>query len=60
MCRKLVESEPRKKLLVQIKEHPGIRHRQLLRLTGLSNGQMSFHLKKLTTSKLVRIKKIWI
>lgn len=56
MCRKLVESEPRKKL-VQIKEHPGIRHRQLLRLTGLSNGQMSFHLKKLTTSKLVRIKK---
>jgi predicted transcriptional regulator len=43
---------------MHIKEHPGIRYRQLLRLTGLSNGGMSFHLKKLNKSKLVKAKKL--
>jgi predicted transcriptional regulator len=43
---------------MSIKEHPGIRYRQLLRLTSLSNGRMSFHLKKLNKSKLVKAKKL--
>ena len=43
---------------MRIKEHPGIRYRQLLRLTSLSNGRMSFHLKKLKKSKLVKAKKL--
>jgi predicted transcriptional regulator len=43
---------------MHIKKHPGIRYRQLLRLTGLSNGRMSFHLKKLNKSKLVKAKRL--
>jgi predicted transcriptional regulator len=50
--------KPTKKILTHIKEHPGIRYRQLLRLTGLSNGGMSFHLKKLKKSKLLKAKKL--
>lgn len=51
-------SESTKKTLTHIKQYPGIRYRQLLRLTGLSNGGMSFHLKKLRKSKLVKAKKL--
>src|ERR671939_520578 len=43
---------------MRIKEHPSIRYRQLLRLTSLSNGRMSFHLKKLNESKQVKAKKL--
>ncbi|MFL6343106.1 MAG: winged helix-turn-helix transcriptional regulator [Nitrososphaeraceae archaeon] len=38
-------------------KHPGVRYRELLRLTGFSNGLLSFHLKKLEKSKIVKIKK---
>ncbi len=37
---------PTKKILAHIKEHPVIRYRQLLRLTGLSHHKMSRVLKK--------------
>jgi predicted transcriptional regulator len=47
-----------KKTLAHIKEHPGIRYRELLRLTGFSNGGMSFQLRKLKKSKLVKAKKL--
>jgi predicted transcriptional regulator len=43
---------------MHIKKHPGIRYRQLLRLSGLANGVLSFHLKKLKKSKLVKVKKL--
>jgi predicted transcriptional regulator len=51
-------SEPTKKILTNINEHPGIRYRQLLRLTGFSNGQLSFHLQKLKKSKIVKAKQL--
>jgi predicted transcriptional regulator len=51
-------SESTKKILTLINEHPGIRHRELLRLTGLSNWVLSFHLKKLRKSKLLKAKKL--
>jgi predicted transcriptional regulator len=51
-------SESSKKILIQINECPGIRYRELLRSTGLSNGVLSFHLKKLQKSKLLRAKRI--
>ena len=41
----------RAKVLELILKSPGIRYRQLLRLTGLSNGSLSFALKKLEKSK---------
>jgi predicted transcriptional regulator len=51
-------TKPTKKIFAHIKQHPGIRYRQLLRLTGLANGVMSFHLKKLNKSKLTKAKKL--
>jgi DNA-binding transcriptional ArsR family regulator len=47
-----------KKILAHIKEHTGIRYRQLVRLTGLSHRKMSFHLGELKKSKLVKAKKL--
>jgi len=43
--------EKRSKVLELILKSPGIRYRQLLRLTGLSNGSLFFALKKLEKSK---------
>jgi predicted transcriptional regulator len=43
---------------MHIKQHPGIRYRQLLRLSGLANGVLSFHLKKLKKLKIVKAKKL--
>jgi predicted transcriptional regulator len=51
-------TKPTEKIFAHIKQHPGIRYRQLLRLTGLANGVMSFHLKKLNKSKLVKTKNL--
>jgi predicted transcriptional regulator len=51
-------NESTKKTLIHIKQHPGIKYRQLLRLSGLANGALSFHLKKLKKSKLVKAKKL--
>ena len=41
------------KILEHIRIDPGVRYRQLLRLTGLSNGSLSYTLKKLEKSRRV-------
>lgn len=41
------------KLLAHIEQNPGIRYRELLRLTGLANGVLSYHLAALTRSNLI-------
>jgi predicted transcriptional regulator len=51
-------TKPTKKILVYVKEHPGIRYRELVRLTGLSHRKMSFHLGELKKSKLVKAKRL--
>jgi predicted transcriptional regulator len=51
-------TESTKKTLTHINKHPGIRYRQLLRLSGLANGVLSFHLKKLKRLKIVKAKKL--
>jgi predicted transcriptional regulator len=51
-------SKSTEKILACINEYPGIRYRELFRLTGLSNGVLSFHLKKLRKSKMVNAKKL--
>jgi predicted transcriptional regulator len=38
-----------------ISMNPGIRYRELLRLTGLSNGVLSYHIKRLERCKLINI-----
>jgi predicted transcriptional regulator len=51
----------KKKIQSKILEHihidPGVRYRQLLRLTGLSNGSLSYTLKKLEKSRLIIVKR---
>jgi predicted transcriptional regulator len=44
----------RKNLLHGIKQNPGIRFLELRRLTGMSNGGLSHHLKILEESKTIR------
>ena len=51
-------SKPTKKTLTHIKQHPGIRYRQLLRLSGFANGVLSFHLNLNLKFKIVRAKKL--
>src|ERR687885_1633826 len=51
-------SKPAEKILTHIKQHPGIRYRQLLRLSGLANGVLSFHLKQLRKLRIVKAKKL--
>lgn len=41
-------------LLKQIKETPGIRYRELLRLTGLTNGVLTYHLALLERSDSIK------
>ncbi|MFZ0515131.1 MAG: winged helix-turn-helix transcriptional regulator [Candidatus Nitrosopolaris sp.] len=42
-------------ILKQIDKNPGIRYRQLLRLTGLTNGGLEYHLKILERSNKVKV-----
>ena len=51
-------SKSTKKTLTHIKRQPGIRYRHLLRISGLANGALSFHLKKLKKSRIIKAKKL--
>ena len=42
-------------LLKHIEEYPGLRYRQLLRLTNIVNGVLSYHLKGLEKSNQIRV-----
>ena len=42
-------------ILKQIDKSPGIRYRELLRLTGLTNGGLEYHLKILEKSHKVKV-----
>jgi predicted transcriptional regulator len=42
-------------LLKHIEEYPGLRYRQLLRLTNIVNGVLSYHLSRLERSKQIRV-----
>ena len=44
-------------LLEHIEKTPGIRYRELLRLTGLINGVLSYHLAALEKSKMIKIER---
>ncbi len=45
----------REALLRHIEENPGIRYRELLRLTGLVNGVLTYHLSALEKSDAIRV-----
>ena len=46
------------KILNYVNEIPGIRYRELLRMTGLSNGVLSYHLRCLDNSGRIRINRV--
>ncbi len=47
--------DTRQLLLALISNAPGIRYRELIRLTGLSNGVLAYHLKILENSYQIRV-----
>ena len=47
--------DPKYMLLTHIDNMPGIRYRELLRLTGLSNGVLAHHLSRLEKSSQIRV-----
>lgn len=50
----------REKIFQFVDESPGIRYRELLRITGLTNGVLSYHLNLLHNSAKVRIIELMI
>jgi predicted transcriptional regulator len=42
-------------LLKQIEQNPGIRYRELLRLTGLVNGVLTYHLAALENANVIKV-----
>jgi predicted transcriptional regulator len=54
---KVKDNDTKNTLLAYINSIPGIRYRELLRLTGLANGVLTYYLKILERSKQVRVKR---
>ncbi|MCS6768246.1 MAG: winged helix-turn-helix transcriptional regulator [Candidatus Nitrosocaldus sp.] len=50
-------SNIRNTILEYITRNPGIRYRELLRLLGLTNGVLSYHLYRLENERLIRIER---
>jgi predicted transcriptional regulator len=46
------------KIVKYVNEIPGIRYRELLRMTGLSNGVLSYHLRSLDNSGKIRVHRV--
>ena len=46
------------KIVKYVNEIPGIRYRELLRMTGLSNGVLSYHLRCLDNSGRIRVNQV--
>ena len=46
---------PKEVLLMHINNIPGIRYRELLRLTALSNGVLAYHLSGLEKTSRIRV-----
>jgi len=50
-----VEVDTKTRLLKNIEENPGIRYRELLRLTGLINGVLTYHLATLERTDVIKV-----
>ena len=48
----------RDKIVKYVNEVPGIRYRELLRMTGLSNGVLSYHLQFLDNTGKIRVNRV--
>ena len=54
-ARNIKRNENKSKILNHIVKNPGVRYRELLRLTGLANGVLSYHLKILGESRSIKV-----
>ena len=52
-----VEVDRRAMLLRNIEGNPGIRYRELLRMTGLANGVLTYHLAALEKTNVVKVER---
>jgi DNA-binding transcriptional ArsR family regulator len=52
-----VEADASTILLRHIEENPGIRYRELLRLTGLVNGVLTYHLAALEKTDVIKVER---
>jgi DNA-binding transcriptional ArsR family regulator len=50
-----IELDTKAMLLRQIEENPGIRYRELLRMTGLVNGVLTYHLSALEKADVIKV-----
>ncbi|MEO9364598.1 MULTISPECIES: winged helix-turn-helix transcriptional regulator [Candidatus Nitrosocaldus] len=50
-------SNIRNTILEYISKNPGIRYRELLRMLGLTNGVLSYHLYRLESEQMIRIER---
>jgi DNA-binding transcriptional ArsR family regulator len=55
MVQSVQEVDAQAILLKGIEENPGIRYRELLRLTGLVNGVLSYHLSALERANVIKV-----
>ena len=54
-CSENAPTDSKTIILKQIERNPGIRYRELLRLTSLTNGGLQYHLKILERSHKVKV-----
>ncbi|MGC2668558.1 MAG: winged helix-turn-helix transcriptional regulator [Candidatus Nitrosopolaris sp.] len=45
-------------IMIQIRDTPGVRYRELMRLTGLSNGVLEYHLRILEKSDRIKVDRL--
>ena len=45
-------------IMIQIRDTPGVRYRELMRLTGLSNGALEYHLRILEKSDRIKVDRL--
>lgn len=52
-----IEANTKTSLLGHVEENPGIRYRELLRMTGLANGVLTYHLAALERAGAVKVER---
>lgn len=52
-----IEANTKTSLLGHVEENPGIRYRELLRMTGLANGVLTYHLAALERTGAVKVER---
>lgn len=52
---RLLEHRTRRRILEEVRRHPGIHQRKLMRMLGVSNGTLAYHLRQLERAGYLRL-----